>query len=242
MWFVNGENGGALENLHSLSQQCHQSRHDTHPYIANIFLVLYSPLNTHNTSTQQPCINTPKTQFSFFVFKFKNMEEVDEYFRTPGSVPFKWETRPGTPILRSPPPQLKLSPPPSALRRPSPPHPPGPPLLKLPTRPVYRSRSELRLDSATRLSSSKLVTSVHCLPCSFLLFKTRMMKKPKPVLLLVTESDTESTDYSSDLETLTRWSNSDRKSLVPSLDSPSSPSSLSPKSAVDAEWASFGLF
>ncbi|KAK9134972.1 hypothetical protein Syun_014302 [Stephania yunnanensis] len=137
------------------------------------------------------------------------MEEVDEYFKRPGSVPFKWETRPGTPILRSPPPQLKLSPPPSALRRSSPPHPPGPPLLKLPTRPGYRSR---------------------------------MMKKPKPVLLLVTESDAESTDYASDLETLTRWSNSGRKSLVPSLDSPSSPSSLSPKSAVDAEWASFGLF
>ncbi|KAK9110233.1 hypothetical protein Sjap_018293 [Stephania japonica] len=174
------------------------------------------------------------------------MEEVDDSFTRPGSVPFKWETRPGTPIPRSPPPQPKLSPPPHALGRFSPAHPPGPAIFKLPTRPVYPTRSELRLDSTIQLSSSKLTNSLHCLPCTSLLFKTRLKKrKPKPVLLLVPESDTESSEstvYASDLETLTRWSNSDRKSLVPSLDSPTSPCSLSPKSAVDAEWASFGLF
>jgi hypothetical protein len=52
-------------------------------------------------------------------------------------------------------------------------------------------------------------------------------------------------DYTSDLDTLSRWSISSRKSLSSFRDSPASSFSSyhsSPRPVSDAEWAGFGLF
>ncbi|XP_050212473.1 proline-rich receptor-like protein kinase PERK9 [Mercurialis annua] len=187
---------------------------------------------------------------------------VDESFKKPGSVPFKWEIRPGVPKTQL---QKQLTPP--ALPSPSLPfnrrHPPSSPSplpitqpqqkLKLKPPPAGfifippveprtcsfqsapRSRSERWwFDQPARVSPE--CVSHGCLPSPLLKRKgskrRTRTRPPEP-------------DYVSDLETKARWSLSSRKSLSPFHDSSmssNSSSQSSPRPVSDAEWAGFGLF
>ncbi|XP_040997328.1 uncharacterized protein LOC121243296 [Juglans microcarpa x Juglans regia] len=190
---------------------------------------------------------------------------VDESFKKPGAVPFKWEIKPGVPKLQhqqkqpvvlSPPPlpqprnyhrtvlrtpQQKLRPPPSS----------GSvyfvPPLESPSRvrsfrSSPRTRSERwRFDRQTTALVRPEVVSPGCFLSSFLKRSKpgkQRLQKPGPA---------SEPDYSSDLETLARWSVSSRKSLSPFSESPSTSSfsssyPSSPRPVGDAEWAGFGLF
>lgn len=190
---------------------------------------------------------------------------IDDSFKKPGAIPFKWEIRPGVPKLhhQSPSPQqspsfnlrrsllqhheqqkqqsfnhhrscpttpIKLSPPPSGFHfRPPPPEP--------------RSRSTPRgRPDRSIFAPPDNVGSGSCFPSPLVLIRRKGDKKrsrrPKP------ESDFEP-DYTSDLETLSRWSGSTRKSVSLFRDSPSSSFSSyrsSPRPVSDDEWAWLGLF
>ncbi|KAJ9146264.1 hypothetical protein P3X46_028551 [Hevea brasiliensis] len=191
------------------------------------------------------------------------VDDIDDSFKKPGAVPFKWEIRPGVPKIHTH--QQKLQPKqlsPPALPSPSPPFTPhrSPPTprtqqkLKLkpppagfiflpPPEPRTRSfrttprtRSERwRFDQPTRVSPE--CVSPGCFPSPLL-----RRKDSKRRTTQVPESES---DYTSDLETLARWSLSSRKSLSPFHDSSASSFSSyrsSPRVVSDAEWAGFGLF
>ncbi|XP_062159604.1 uncharacterized protein LOC133866956 [Alnus glutinosa] len=180
---------------------------------------------------------------------------VDDSFKKPGAVPFKWEIKPGVPKLQQHPHHQKqqqqqppcnyhrtvLPTPPQKLRPP----PSGsyfvPPLepRKRSFRASPRTRSERwRFDRPTTLVGPEVV-SPGCFFSSFLGRKPekRRLRKIGPA---------SEPDYTSDLETLSRWSVSSRKSLSPFQDSPSSSFSSSyqssPRPVSDADWAGFGLF
>ncbi|KAJ1382546.1 hypothetical protein SESBI_44151 [Sesbania bispinosa] len=167
----------------------------------------------------------------------------DDSFRKPGAVPFKWEIKPGLPIAQqqhlhhhrkpsfpSPEsPSLKLKPPP-----------PAGSYLYSPVEPrtgSFRSIPRVRSDrwrfERPLLARPEIVSS----GCFFSPFLRRLRKK-KTVEKRVVEAD-----YTSELETLGRWSLSSRKSLSPFRTSTSSSSvASSPRPVSDAEWAGFGLF
>ncbi|GMN45546.1 hypothetical protein TIFTF001_014723 [Ficus carica] len=168
---------------------------------------------------------------------------VDDYFRKAGSVPFKWEIKPGVPRvetqqqvpprLKEPPsPQPKLRPPPAGLAF-------VPPLLETRSR-SFRSARKIRSER-WRFEQPDTVAS-GCFPSYQLLKKKGSSKR-----------ETAESDDTVELETLARWSVSSRKSLISSFrDSTSSPSSSSsnnsssqqssPRVVSDADWAGFGLF
>ncbi|KAI8551418.1 hypothetical protein RHMOL_Rhmol06G0184200 [Rhododendron molle] len=191
---------------------------------------------------------------------------IDDSFKKPGAIPFKWEIRPGVPKLnhQSPSPQqspsfilrssllqhhqqqkqqsinhhrscpttpIKLSPPPSGFHfRPPPPE------------PRSRSTPRGRPDRSIFAPPDINVGSGSCFPSPSVLIRRKGDKKrsrrPKP------ESEFEP-DYTSDLETLSRWSGSTRKSASLFRDSPSSSFSSyrsSPRPVSDDEWAWLGLF
>jgi|UniRef100_A0A2N9FDH9 hypothetical protein len=194
---------------------------------------------------------------------------IDDSFTKPGAVPFKWEIKPGVPKVQQQqqkkqtlqPPELskprdynhrKVLPiPPS--RSPSPTS--SPQKLRPPPAGSYfvppteaRTRS-FRSSPRTRSERSRFdrprsllrpdVVPAGCFLSSFLrrkAGKTNLMK-------LGPESEP---DYTSDLETLSRWSVSSRKSLSQFRDSPLSSSLESypstPRPMNDVEWAGFGLF
>ncbi|CAK9168734.1 unnamed protein product [Ilex paraguariensis] len=191
----------------------------------------------------------------------------DDSFKKPGAIPFKWEIRPGVPKVQQQPhlqssydhhrplplqPQLhkqqhsdldpsfpstpqKLRPPPAGLY-----FQPPPELRTGSFRSTTRTRSEsYRFDS--HILGRPEVVSTGCLPTPLLRRKHNKKKlhKPKPGY----ESEP---DYNSDIEILSRWSMSTRKSLSPFRDSHSSSSfssyQCSPLPVGDAEWAGFGLF
>ncbi|XWS25101.1 hypothetical protein CRYUN_Cryun27aG0042100 [Craigia yunnanensis] len=194
---------------------------------------------------------------------------VDDSFKKPGAVPFKWEIRPGVPKIQqqqkqqqqqSPQKQQKqkqlpppLPPPASPFinqrslpTSPGPLHqqklkpPPAGSYLLLTTEPrshsfrsTPRTRSERwRFDQPTQLPPE--CVSPGCFPSPLLRRKGSKRRTQK------TEQD-----YVLDLETLSRWSVSSRRSLSPFYGSPvSSFSSFrsSPRPVADAEWAGFGLF
>lgn len=191
---------------------------------------------------------------------------VDESFTKPGAVPFKWEIKPGVPKLQHQQKQPVLSPPPLPQPRnyhrtviptplqklPPPPSPSGSvyfvPTLESPSRRVRslpsspRARSERwRFDRKTTALVRPEVVSPGCFLSSFL-------KRSKPgKQTLQKPGPASEPDYSSDLETLARWSVSSRKSLSPFPESPSTSSfsssyDSSPRPVSDAEWAGFGLF
>lgn len=203
--------------------------------------------------------------------------EVDDSFKKPGAIPFKWEIKPGVPKLQH---HHKNQPPP----------PPPPPLqsrsnnmtqhhcsssssptstgpavaapqkLKLPPsgsllylrpspeprassfRSAPRTRSDRwRFDQPITFRRGESVSSAGCFFSPLLRRKSsvkRWSSRPR--------ADSEP-DYTSELETLARWSVSSRKSFAsPFRDSPSSSSyssyQSSPRPVSDAEWAGFGLF
>ncbi|XP_062098334.1 uncharacterized protein LOC133804185 [Humulus lupulus] len=181
---------------------------------------------------------------------------VDESFKKQGTVPFKWEIKPGVPKAqlqqnqdhhhhhRSPP--QKLRPPPSgSIFVPPPPEPQRTPSFMSSS----RSRSERwRLDKSIlfRSESVSVPMGMGCFPSPTQLKKKASMKK--------NESRRTGPDcVSSELETPSRWSFSSRKSIVSPIRDRSSSSSSSPcpsscrwspspRPVSDAEWASFGLF
>ncbi|XP_038899347.1 uncharacterized protein LOC120086669 [Benincasa hispida] len=158
--------------------------------------------------------------------------DVDEFYRQPAAVPFKWEIKPGVPknhhrLRHSPthsPPQhhQKLKPPPSVSN------------FLHPSNSLHSS-SRTRSDR-WRFSQPEQVSS-GCFPSPLPNRKSAksLSRNPEP-------------DYSSGLESLSRWSVSSRKSISPFRysvsSSPSSYSSYhsSPRPTSDTEWAGFGLF
>ncbi|PON47371.1 extensin-like protein [Parasponia andersonii] len=180
---------------------------------------------------------------------------VDESFKKPGAVPFKWEIKPGVPKQQQQkqqnqhrsisqqatgPPQ-KLRPPPSGSIFLPPPE---------PRTSSFRSRSRTRserwrFDAQSVLFRSEAV-STGCFPSPLLKKKGTMSNKKESRR----RGQASEPDYTSELETLARWSVSSRRSVVsPFRDSVSPPSSSrssyqssSPRPVSDAEWASFGLF
>lgn len=175
---------------------------------------------------------------------------VDDSFTKPGAVPFKWEIKPGVPKLQQhhqkqqqqqtssnhrtelPTPPQKLRPPPSGSYFVPPLEPRTRSLRASP-----RTRSERwRFDQPTTLVGPDVV-SPGCFLSSFL-----GRKSEKRRLRIRNMGPASEPDYTSDLETLSRWSVSSRKSLSPFQDSPSSSYQSSPRPMSDADWAGFGLF
>ncbi|XP_022131529.1 uncharacterized protein DKFZp434B061-like [Momordica charantia] len=165
--------------------------------------------------------------------------DADEFYRRPAAVPFKWEIKPGVPRAHhrlcpspSPPPQ-KLKPPPvvSHFRRPS-------ESSSCSLHSSSRTRSDRWRFARSSLAEPPQVSpATGCFPSPSPNRKSgkSMNRKPEP-------------NYTTELETLSRWSVSSRKSISPFRDSvSSSPSSFSsyqssPRPTSDTEWAGFGLF
>lgn len=163
------------------------------------------------------------------------MDDDDDLFKKPGAVPFKWEIKPGVPISHqtTESPSPKLRPPPAG----SYPFSPVEPRTHS-FRSVPRFRSDRWRFDRPLLSRPESVSS----GCFFSPFLRRLQRR-KTVPKRVTEPENEP-DYASELETLSRWSLSSRKSLSPFRVSTTSSSSVasSPRPVSDAEWAGFGLF
>ncbi|GMP46847.1 hypothetical protein CsSME_00014849 [Camellia sinensis var. sinensis] len=198
---------------------------------------------------------------------------IDDSFKKPGAIPFKWEIRPGVPKLQQqqPPPSpsyhlqrsliqhhqqkqqqstnhhrsspttpRKLRPPPAGFNF----QPPPPELRTSSFRSAPRTRSDqCRFDRSILVQPE--TAAIGCFPAPLL--RRNDDKKKRRNRKSKLEIDPEP-DYTSDLETLSRWSVSTRKSLSPFRDSPLSSSfsfssyQSSPRPLSDAEWAGFGLF
>ncbi|XVF64508.1 hypothetical protein PTKIN_Ptkin09bG0175100 [Pterospermum kingtungense] len=207
---------------------------------------------------------------------------IDDSFKRPGAIPFKWEIRPGVPKLQqqeqSPQKQQKPKPKPKPkqmqiqiqIQKQAPPAlaPPASPFINqrsLPTSPrpppqshqqkhklkpppagsyllltteprshsfrsTPRARSERwRFDPPARLGPE--CVSPGCFPSPLLRRKGSRKVAQKP-----------EADYVLDLETLSRWSVSSRRSLSPFYCSPVSSFRSSPRPVPDTDWAGFGLF
>lgn len=173
--------------------------------------------------------------------------KMDDSFKKPGAVPFKWEIKPGVPKLQSrrttdrrssslhAPPE-KLRPPPSGSIF----QPPAEPRTGS-FRSGPRTRSERRRFDDQPMMAVVRRESVTAAGC---LFSPLWRRKPSSKR----GSSRTREESEPDLETLSRWSVSSRKSFFsPFRDSPSSSSSFSsyqssPRPLNDAEWAGFGLF
>ncbi|KAJ8773410.1 hypothetical protein K2173_028587 [Erythroxylum novogranatense] len=188
---------------------------------------------------------------------------IDDSFKKPGAVPFKWEIRPGVPKIHhqhkklvkhltpptlpspstpfqprhaSPTSQPKLKPPPASSVLFSPEEPRSRSFRSTP-----RARSESwRFEPPTRVQPECVFPG--CFPSPSLRrkgSKKNSHRVGRPGWEL---------DYTSDRETLARWSVSSRKSAVLSPFHDSSTTSSywsnqsSPRQVNDAEWAGFGLF
>ncbi|KAJ6335715.1 hypothetical protein OIU77_025626 [Salix suchowensis] len=183
--------------------------------------------------------------------------ETDDSFKKPGAVPFKWEIRPGVPKIQQ---QLQQQ---KELSSPSPPFshlrpsttqvqkqklkpPPAGSMFLPPSEPCAQSfRSapcglpeHWRFEQPVRVRPE--CVSAGCFPSPLL----RRKQSKRRTTFSIAKPGLEP-DYTSDLDTLSRWSISSRKSLSSSRDSPASSVSSyqsSPRPVSDAEWAGFGLF
>ncbi|KAJ0753745.1 hypothetical protein HanPI659440_Chr09g0339191 [Helianthus annuus] len=161
------------------------------------------------------------------------MDIDDSYFKQPGSVPFKWEIRPGVPKPLNH--QQQQQQPPSNHRTSSlKPPPASPTSFHFPSPRTQSSRFQFEKPVAGQPD----VVSVGC-------FQTRKgYSQRKTNKVHVNQM------YKSDIEALSEWSMSTRKFGSPFYnDSPLSSSSFSsyrssPRMAgvSDAEWAGYGLF
>lgn len=184
---------------------------------------------------------------------------IDDSFKQPGAVPFKWEIRPGIPKPNhyqpsSLKPSPKLSSPPAGAGNNHYYYYPSPlEVGSISTRSSARSRSvstRLRCDRIRfdRPNTVEVISgSAGCFP-PMLKRNGKKKRNGKTEPAMASE-----VDYTTDLETLARRLTSMRKMRSPFRDSVStssfvdSPSSLSsvqssPRAAGDAEWAAFGLF
>ena len=232
--------------------------HQTAPFLPPI-----SPNPTFDFLTFTSYIKSQPNSYSYN----KKRMAIDESCTKPGAIPFKWEIKPGVPKQQhvqqqqhkkpQSPPELpkprdynhrKISPlptPPSVSPqklRPPPSRSPFVPPMEPRTRSFRsssRTRSERwRFDRPASFVRPEVVAP-GCFLSSFLKRKSVKTKLQKPG----PESEP---DYSSDLEVLSRWSVSSRRSLSPFRNSPMSSSfssyQSSPRPMSDAEWAGFGLF
>ncbi|XP_054799683.1 uncharacterized protein LOC129304072 [Prosopis cineraria] len=183
---------------------------------------------------------------------------VDDSFKKPGAVPFKWEVKPGVP--RAPQNHAHQKPKPlSQSRAQSFDHrrsselnssqlkpPPAGYYMFSPVEPRPRSfRSSPRIRSERWRFERPLLArpesvSTGCFLSPLLRRMTSRKKLQRPAV---------KSDYTSDVETLARWSLSSSKSLSPFHDSTTSSSSSrsnvsSPRPGSDSEWAwaGYGLF
>lgn len=164
---------------------------------------------------------------------------VDESFKRPGSVPFKWELRPGVPLPAS---NVPNKPPPVSL----------PPSYTPSSTPLFacagsdvqypsdRWRFQRRvLDLARSGRHGNLAEEVE-LGC-FVIGDKKRGRRSRGVRVEEEEESDEDVgaDMIAELQTLARWSMSARKSL-----SPESPPVLSSvgRRRDDADWAGYGLF
>ncbi|KAJ7959163.1 serine/arginine repetitive matrix protein 1 [Quillaja saponaria] len=169
---------------------------------------------------------------------------LDDSFRKPGTVPFKWEVKPGVPKVEEQ--SDILHPRRSSSQKLRPPPAPTGSNYFTPTEPrtpSLRLNSRARADRLpfglpiTRPDPVSVSPDAGCFISPFirLLLNKKLQRripetKPEP-------------DYTSDLETLSRWSASSRKSFSPFSDASSSSSRhSSPRPVNDADWAGFGLF
>ena len=193
---------------------------------------------------------------------------VDDSFKKPGAVPFKWEIRPGVPKVQklkkqqeqSPQKQKQQKKPPPPLPPPASPFinqlalptPRGPPhqqklkpppagsyLLLTPEPRSHSFRSTPRARSERWQFDQPARVRPECVsPGCF----------PSPLLRRKgskRRTQKPEPDYVSDFETLSRWSVSSRRSLSPFYGSPASSFSSfrsSPRPVANAEWAGFGIF
>lgn len=189
---------------------------------------------------------------------------VDDSFKKPGAVPFKWEIKPGVPksqqnhLHRKP---TTPSSPPSRAQTQSCDHrrsselnslklrpPPAGYYVLPPVEPRTRSfRASPRVRSDRWRFEKPLLARPESVStgCFFSPLLRRVASRKRIQKPVVAEDERES-DYTSELETLARWSLSSRKSLSPFRDSTTSSSSRSnqssPRPVRDVEWAGFGLF
>ncbi|KAI3726566.1 hypothetical protein L1987_66364 [Smallanthus sonchifolius] len=153
--------------------------------------------------------------------------DIDDSFTKPGSVPFKWEIRPGVPKPHPPPSNHRTSP----LKPP----PSSPTYFHFPSPRTQSSR--FQFDRHKPVGQPDVVSS----GC----FQARKGYSQRKTNKLHVNPI-----YKSDLEALSEWSMSTRKSGSPLCkDSPLSSSSFSsyrssPRmvGVSDAEWAGYGLF
>lgn len=184
--------------------------------------------------------------------------KIDDSFKKPGSVPFKWEIRPGVPKLQNPQTpsldhhhfefgsvkqhqrkqkQSPVNPFPETPRKLKPP--PAGFYFQPPMEPRTRSfRSSSRTSShrfgLSGLARPDVVSSVGCFPSP--LGKLKNVNKRTGYPRSIPEPE-----YFSDLEISSRWSFSSRKSVSP-LSSSFASYQSSPRPVSDADWAGFGLF
>nr|XP_043614288.1 uncharacterized protein LOC122586361 [Erigeron canadensis] len=157
---------------------------------------------------------------------------IDDSFVKPGAVPFKWEIRPGVPK-----PVNHHHKPPSNERKSSlKPPPASPTSFHFPSSPRTQS-SRFQFDSKRSIMGRpEVVSTLGCFPTT----RNKGDSQRKTNKLHVDPV------YKSDLETLSHWSMSTRKSPSPFYDSPSSSSfssyRSSPRVVTDVEWAGYGLF
>ncbi|XP_059630229.1 uncharacterized protein LOC132273248 [Cornus florida] len=186
---------------------------------------------------------------------------IDDSFKKEGTVPFKWEIRPGVPKIQQqqgqrsshdrlfqlqqwqssdhsrsfPSTSQKLKPPPSGLYFQAPPE-----RHARSSRSIPQNRAERHRFDRPILAQPECV-SPGCFPTPLRRKDNNKkgIRRPKP------EFESEP-DYTSDLDTLSRWSGSTRRFISPFRDSPSSASfssyRSSPRPVSDVEWAGFGLF
>ncbi|KAH0745737.1 hypothetical protein KY285_007394 [Solanum tuberosum] len=182
--------------------------------------------------------------------------EADESFKQAGAIPFKWEIRPGVPKLQQP--LIKQE---VAENNRSRPIPETPRRLKPPPaadfnfqQPIEEPRTR-SFRSAPRARSDRHVLNLLTRPDMGVASDWCF---PSPLLKRATEKNTKmkkkshntgpepEPDYLSDLETVSRWSVSSRKSISPFHDSLSSSFSSresSPRRPVsDVDWVGFALF
>ncbi|XP_055834734.1 uncharacterized protein LOC129903250 [Solanum dulcamara] len=203
------------------------------------------------------------TSVGFSHFPPKRMEiEADESFKKAGAIPFKWEIRPGVPKLQLSH-QQPISPSPDQQYL---------PLTKLDgTQQVAENNQSRPIPQITprrlkpppaadfnfqqpiaepRTRSKRHVLNLLTRPVTGVASDGCF---PSPMLRRATEKNTKIShktgpepDYLSDLETVSRWSVSSRKSISPFHDSLSSSFSSresSPRRPVsDADWVGFALF
>ncbi|KAF1871608.1 hypothetical protein Lal_00020402 [Lupinus albus] len=170
----------------------------------------------------------------------------DEYdsFKKPGAVPFKWEIKPGVPIIHhhhnnprvhSEPPSPKLRPPP-----------PGSYLFSpVQTRSrSFRSVPKIRSDrfrfDRPLLSRPESASA----GCFFSPFLRRLRSNKKNIPNRSNNPENKPNCKYEEIETLSRWSLSSKKSLSPFRASTASSYSIttSPGPISDAEWAGFSIF